>query len=334
MDKLPEIKEVRHRIPSFDILRIILVMLVINIHREHFTGAVALFPHRFGWYAVPTFIILSFYLTSNFYLEHTPAFQSVVKRVKRFFIPFLFWSVLGFIVNPEAFNIKNVFVQLFTGGVVNVPLYYLLIMTVFIIFFWLLTFIPLKKRVVTMIVLMFGMFYLQYSDLNYNFFSKIDPAIMYSYGRIAELLPFAVTGLLLGLLANRKTKSIHMMLLTGLVGGLYFASQATKQPKGIDYSGTLLYFGSVFIFLYFYLIREFRLPERVEKIISTLGAYSFGVYVSHYLVFEVLFRYAPASKEINQAFPLLFLLIFTGISYGIVIGLNKLTNHRFSFLFK
>jgi peptidoglycan/LPS O-acetylase OafA/YrhL len=333
MEKLPQIKEVAHRISSFDILRVFLLLLVINIHREHFTGAVALFPNRFGWYAVPAFIILSFYLTSNFYLNATPAVSSIIKRVKRFFVPFLFWSVLGFIVTPNAFNVRNIFVQLFTGGVINVPLYYLLIMAIFTVLFWILTFIPIKKRLMTMVVLAFISVYLQYSGINYGFFSKVDPAVMYCYGRIVELLPMAVTGILLGLAHARKIAKHHEMLLAGVVGGLYFATYNTDQPKGVDYSGFLLYFGSTFIFMYFWLVRHFRLPEKAEKVVSMLGAYSFGVYASHYLVFELLFKYAW-SKNLNEEFPFLFLIVATAICYAIIIGLDKLTRNRFSYLFK
>lgn len=334
MEQILKQTPIKNRIPSFDILRVFLLILVVNLHREHLTSSPQLFPNRFGWYAVPLFIILSFYLMSKFFTETPPPFTVALTRVKRFLVPFLFWSMVAFLVHPEAITLRNIGFQLFTGGVVNVPLYYLIIMALFTIFFWTLTCFRLSLRIGTMLLLTLLMFYLQYSGINYNFFSHVYPAIMYCYGRIVELLPFAVTGILLGFLVRRKTNAQTFMLVTAAIGGLFFAAQTTIQPPGIDYSGSVFYFGGVFIFMYFLLVRAFRLPEAIEQKITLLGLYSFGVYVSHYLFMELVLNHVPWSKELNTISPLGFLLIFTAFCYAIIISLDKLTRYRFSYLFK
>lgn len=324
----------KNRVPSFDILRIFLIILVVNVHREHMTGSPPLFPGGFGWYAVPLFVLLSFFLMSKLFVGDNPPFSMLAKRVKRFFIPFLFWSGIGFLVDPQAFNLRNVGIQLFTGGVINVPLYYLLVMVIFTTFFWLLTRLSLSKRIITMVLVTIGAFYLQYSGKNYAFFSQVEPAIMYCYGRLAELLPYASTGIIVGLMAAHKTSTKTFMLLTALIGGFYFANHSLGQPSGVDYSGLLYYFGSLFIFMYFFLVRVFRLPEKIEQQITMLGAYSFGVYVAHYLFLEIVWRYISISLEWNKQYPVGFLLIFVAICYGFIIGADKLTRYRFSYLFK
>ena len=122
---------------------------------------------------------------------------------------------------------------------------------IFTLIFWILTCLPLSWRIGTLFALVFGMFYLQYSGINYGYFSQIHYALRYCYGRIAELLPYAATGILLGLVMARKTKSWILMLATAGIGGLYAATQPYAHPQGIDYSGIRFYFGGVFIFMYF-----------------------------------------------------------------------------------
>ena len=322
------------RIPAFDTLRMFLLILVVNLHREHLTSSPQLFPNRFGWYAVPIFIVLSFYLMNKFFSEDPPTYTAFFDRAKRFFVPFLFWSTVGFLVHPELINLNNIFLQAISGGIVNVPLYYLLLMALFTLIFWILTCLPLSWRIGTLFALVFGMFYLQYSGINYGYFSQIHYALRYCYGRIAELLPYAATGILLGLVMARKTKSWILMLATAGIGGLYAATQPYAHPQGIDYSGIRFYFGGVFIFMYFVLVRNFRLPEPIEKKISLLGAYSLGVYVSHYPLLEFILKHVPATREFNTSFPVLFLFAFIVFCYGVIIGLDRLTRGKFSYLFK
>ncbi len=327
-------KTTGNRLPAFDILRVILTLLVVNLHRETLTGAPQLFPNKYSWYAVPLFVILSFYLMSNYFSSTPPSFFSVVTRIKRFYVPFLFWSIAGFIVHPDSLSVRNVLFQFFTGSVVNVPLYYLLVIVVLTVIFWLLSAIPFISRLVVFLILLVAMFYLQYSEINYNYFKSLDSAIMYCYGRIAELLPYAVVGITVGILAPRKYSTVIVTALAVVSGIIFIANFNTPQPKGVDYSGILFFTGSLAVFAYFFLLKGIRFPKKVEKITSLLGLYSFGVYVSHYLLLELLLKYAPWTREINGQYPRLFLLGFLGLSFAFCIVLDKLTLRRFSYLVK
>lgn len=95
-----------------DLLRIILTVLIVNVHIRIITGIKANFLEPYTWYTVPLFIVLSFFFFSN---------KPLIVRIKRLFIPLVFWSAAGFIIHPNLLNAKNIFLQVLTGHVVNTP---------------------------------------------------------------------------------------------------------------------------------------------------------------------------------------------------------------------
>src|SRR3972149_5406595 len=92
----------------FDLLKIILAVLVVNVHIRIITGVKSNFLEPYTWYTVPLFVVLSFFFASS---------KPLALRIKRLLLPLFFWSLVGFIIHPNLLNIKNVFLQIFTGHV-------------------------------------------------------------------------------------------------------------------------------------------------------------------------------------------------------------------------
>src|SRR3989339_997843 len=103
----------------FDLLKIILTFLVVNIHIRNVTHGKVNFLEPYGYYAVPLFITLSFFLMSKYFSQIKLPFSVILLRIKRLILPLIFWSGVGFLLKPSLINFKNILLQLMTGKVVN-----------------------------------------------------------------------------------------------------------------------------------------------------------------------------------------------------------------------
>ncbi len=144
-----------------DLLRIILTVLVVNVHIRIITGIKENFLEPYTWYIVPLFIVLSFFFFSN---------KPLIVRIKRLFIPLVFWSVAGFIIHPNLLNAKNVFLQVLTGHVVNTPLYYLILLAWFTVIYLLIDRLPSNLKILIYSGIILTALFLEYSRINYDFF--------------------------------------------------------------------------------------------------------------------------------------------------------------------
>ena len=152
------------RNPVFDILRIVLTVLVVNVHIRIITGVKPNYLEPYTWYTVPLFIVLSFFLISN---------KSLKERVSRLFIPFIFWAVTGFMIHLNLLSARNIFLQFLTGHVVNTPLYYLALLIWFTIINWFINKFFLRQKIFIYVLIIFTSLFLEYSNINYDFF--IEP---------------------------------------------------------------------------------------------------------------------------------------------------------------
>jgi len=119
------------RVFIFDVMRIILIFLVVHFHLHILVLSPLDVLSRFELYAVPLFLVLSFYLTAKYFTKDSVAFADIHARTNRLLIPLIFWSLIGFLPHLELFTLSNVFLQILTGELVNPPLYYLNLLIVF-----------------------------------------------------------------------------------------------------------------------------------------------------------------------------------------------------------
>jgi peptidoglycan/LPS O-acetylase OafA/YrhL len=321
------------RVGIFDFLRIILTILVVNLHIRiiAFTKPNLLEPLVF--YSVPLFLVLSFYFMSKYFIKEKVNYLRFLPRIKRVLVPLLFWSIIGFIVHPELIDIKNILLQLATGEVVNVPLYYLSLLIVFTIIFWLLAYVNFRMRLLIYFGIIAFAFYLQYSFINYNFFNPTVMAIKNSYGRFAELIPYAVVGILFGILALKtKIKSALLFTLILLFGFVYIFTINLPEPLGFHFSGINLFSGTIIIFSFTMLLTKLQFNLKLHKLVEVLGKYSFGVYLFHFILLEQILKLFPRLITYITAHSILFMIFYVSFCYSLCILFNISTRRKFSFL--
>lgn len=316
------------RIVVFDLLRVILIILIVNIHIRILSQTFTNFISPFEYLAVPLFLLLSFFLTSKYFLCNNLPITTFFSRAKRLFIPLIFWSCIGFIPHLSVISPFMLFMQLITGEVVNVPLYYLNLVILFTFLFWLFTYIPKHLRYIVFVLLIVFCFVLQYTGWNYHFFVGTHPYLKDSYGRFVELFPFAISGVLLGTPLFKKYLIATLVALLCLTFLLPF-----PVTNGFHYQGLSLFIESVAAFIIVLLLRHMSFSEKLNEGISTLGKYSFGIYLFHFTLLEILIFLFPSLKVIMWHNNVLFLFMYVIFCYSLCFGIAKLTKNRFSYLF-
>lgn len=323
----------KRRNQLFDLLKIVLTFLVVNIHiRNVFHGKVNILE-PYGYYAVPLFMTLSFFLMNKYFSQTKLSFSVVFERIKRLLFPLVFWSAIGFLLKPNLINFKNIFLQLLTGKIVNTPIYYLNLLILFTLIFWIFTYLPKKLRVPLYLVLIIGAFVLEYSGVNTRFFNLLGNEIRKSYGQIVELIKYAAVGMLFASVINREKNKIILSFIIGL-SLLLLITFNFPQPWGYNYSGIKLFLGIIFVFSSLLLIGRINFPLKVSKFIDVFGGYSFGVYLFHIMFLEVLLQIFPNVKYFNAFFPFHFLFIYTVGCYTFCFLFDYLTFKKLSFLIR
>lgn len=317
----------------FDLLRIILIILVVNIHIRMLTRGQPNNLEYFGFYAVPLFMTLSFFLMSKYFSQIKLSFTFISLRIKRLILPLFFWSLIGFLVHPELINIKNIFLQLMTGQLVNLPLYYLNLLICFTFLFWLITYLPPRFRIFIYIGIILIVFNLEYSRINFNFFYPMSEAVKKSYGRFVELIKYASLGLIFGLLEKQNKKKIILFGLAGFSLILLIVFNL-PDPYGFHYSGIRLFLGTILTFSLLNLISRNNLKSEVNKIISIFGSYTLGIYLFHYVLIEAILRIFPLLKPLIITSQIPFLFLYIIICYLLCFLFDLLTLKKLSFLVK
>lgn len=317
----------------FDLLKIILTFLVVNIHIRNVTHGKVNFLEIYGYYAVPLFVSLSFFLMSKYFSQIRLSISVLLPRIKRLVLPLIFWSGIGFLLKPNLISIKNIFLQFLTGKVVDTPLYYLIILIYLTFIFWLITYLPSKFRTPLYIVIIVIAIIFEYAGVNTRFFNPMGDEIRKSYGQIVELIKYASLGMLFGTLMNQNKKRI---ILIGLAGSTLFLLIFFKfpQPWGYNYSGMKLFLGTIFVLSSILLIGQVNFSEKINKVINIFASYSFGVYLCHIIFFETLLQIFSGIKLFNVSYPFILLFIYTSGCYAFCFLFDNLTLKKLSYLVK
>jgi peptidoglycan/LPS O-acetylase OafA/YrhL len=318
---------------TFDLLKIILTFLVVNIHIRNVTHGKINFLESYGYYAVPLFISLSFFLMSKYFSQIRLSISVLLSRIKRLVLPLIFWSGIGFFLKPNLISTKNIFLQLFTGKVVDTPLYYLIILICLTFIFWLITYLHTKFRTLLYMVIIAVAIILEYSGVNTRFFNLFADEVRKSYGQIVELVKYASLGMLFATLINRSKRRLILLSLSGFTLLLLIFFKF-PQPWGYNYSGIKLFLGTIFVLSSVLLIGPINFPEKINKVINMMGGYSFGVYLCHIIFFEKLLQIFPIIKDLNSLFPFQLLFIYTIGCFIFCYLFDLVTFKKFSFLVK
>lgn len=255
--------------------------------------------------AVPSFIFLAFYLSGARLIQND--FSYLSKRLCRLAIPFFAWGALGLLAYSIEFGwswsaLINQFLFGRAVSAVNgdwshgVPaghLYYLELVALITIVIY--AFSKLVHRLSPLLVgLSVAAFALQYSGTNSYLWGKTSYDAANTFGRFAEFLPYACTGLLLSV--KEGAFSHRVMLSSSIASVIVFTAlyvwRPTSMADGFSYQGFIL-FGLAASFCTMAIamgksswLRGFKLCELLARV-STLTS---GIYFAHVIVGTVFVR--------------------------------------------
>ena len=257
---------------------------------------------------VAIFLLIAFYLGEPVITGDDK--KKKLARIKRLFVPYIFWGAIAWVFNlvmeivlnlEDRVTLKDLLWQMATGCVekVNPPMYFLWLAMFFTVFFFV-VFKLLKKPVAAVLLMIasFACLWIEYDGRATIFFRTLRYEIMYSVGRIYELIPFAIFGLVIAMTnlveILKKHRIFFCTVLTVVVPLLlYFRDPLfPRTEQTLAFSGSALFVVSPIIFLWMMILPFERLPKVVKSFIETLSSYSMGVISIHW----------PLGMFINMAY--------------------------------
>lgn len=295
----------KNRIDYFDILRGIAIVAVVGIHST--SSGIALdekcwqFHFTVVWrnllnFSVPLFLAISGYFMSQSIQKSQLDFDFFGKKIKRVYLPMLFWSSLWFLLSVIVFekSIITGIYKIFTFQTIG-PYYFIAL----IIQYYLLS--PLLFRfadknglilsVLISIVTAIIIFYLRY-------YAEISlPLILYA-GNFPVWLMFFVCGMYFG---NKKYISISnnnlifLILISVFLSLaesyllLFYFKQAGDAVTAIKPSSFLY---SLFVIIFMFNNVNFL----SSNVLKNIGQISFGIYLTHIFVLMIVSKGLALSK--------------------------------------
>ncbi len=246
--------------------------------------------------AVPCFVMMSFYLNASLFLQTKfITAEQFTKKIKRLLLPFIGWSIIGFIVYLKRISVGNILLQLLFGAVVNAPLYYLAITIYFVVSFYLLTRLNIKFRLVILCLLAVFCFYIQHTGINYNIFSSLPDSSRYTLGRFCELFPYAVAAIFLRRYFDMTQcykadyrVDLRWFLIIVPVFAIGVILKSSFKSEGFGYQGIGLMLCVFSIFLLFLIQSNIKLANLIPNIVLSISNISLGIYCSHYLLNRII----------------------------------------------
>ena len=272
--------------------------------------------------AVPCFVIMSFYLSAPLFLKIQPVTtKEVTNKVKRLLIPFIGWSIAGFLVYPKKISVVNMALQFFFGATVNAPLYYLAITIYLVILFCLLTRLNIKIRLIILCLLTAFCFYIQHAEINYNSFYALPDSSRYTLGRFCELFPYAVAAIFLRKYFD-MTQCYNSDYRVGLRWFLFIVPvfvagiilRVRFRPEGFGYQGIGLLLCVFSIFLLFLIQSNIKLANLIPNMMLLISNISLGIYCSHYLLNRII-------RSWFGSFKIYDIIISIPFAYGLLLFL-------------
>ncbi len=314
---------------GISILRVLLSFMVIL---DHFYNHKILKNYlHLLYYHIPTFFVLSFYYTSNYFIKFD--ISKIKTRFERIVIPLYCWSFIAFILNNIYYyilkhecphNIYDLFHNLLNGHLFYSAMWFQIVLILSTLIISIVVFSVKKYYLLIFQFLMILSYRFQYSGESFSFFYKFFTLhYALTYGRFIDCFPNAITGLMLGVhnipnyLKLHRIKNIIMNIII-----LIFVSKYNIDPnlKCFKYGGIRLNIASICIFMIFYLSNIRFENEIFIKILDNITNYTPGIYFSHYLIGKGYIMNFILGNKINTLFGCILLYL---ASYTLCLCLDK-----------
>ncbi len=306
-----------------DVVRIVAIVLVVLIHtfvisdEDTLPAVSSLFIFVLAKVCVPLFIMLSGALLVSKQESEQIFFQ---KRLKRVVVPWVTWTILFFLLT----GLKNInsplaavtqFKQIFVSQFTFLPLLfclYLLIPTFRIIVRW------GKSLQVWYIV---GLWFIAVSVLPYLRNSLAFP-LSVDNSLVTQTVQFSGY-LLLGWLVSRITirdKRVLLLMASLIIGITWWVTWLMKM---YSYTSPWIIVNSVAVFMMLVNGLPKNMPATHQRVIRILSRTSFGVFLIHNAVKNVILPWLPTSTSISLLYNLSHWLVVVVVSFSLILLLYR-----------
>lgn len=328
--------EKRHFV-FFDLARVLLILLVIDAHFETSFIKANLTPFfYFAWYAVPLFIVMSFFLNAKYYCGSNFSKKVVTKKIARLFYPLIFWSIIGFILAPSLFNLNHLLRQFLFGTVVDTPLYYLNMMIFFSAFCFLINLALKKYSIWFYIILLMLSLIIEQSGMDKSIIHHVPDKAQYFMLRLIEFSKYVMLGLLMPSLLNISKKISHatpILFGVSVIMIIYdIRNQLMSHQDKIIYSGLVQFAVTMLITICIYQIENREISRNFKRIVKYLAKYVLGVYCTHSFFVENISKVVPNYFLTNQTSHYLFVVLIFVFSFSLVFLIDKISLGRLSMM--
>lgn len=323
---------------TIDLLKIIASFFVVIFHYESFVSGKPFSPFYFiGWYAVPVFVVCTFYLNGKYFNTASALKTKIYKKISRFIYPFLFWSTIGFLLHPSLISPKLIGRQVLFGTSVDPPLYYLNIIVIFSLIWYLLRKLNSNhKNIIYIILIVLSLVYETY--FSYQQILGFFPIqAQFSGIRLFELLKFAAIGSLLYMYKNkfiplwkRKTFLRLLILISTISIGLDIVGKWIHQPQEMGYTGFLLTLGVMGLTSTFIYLEKKYSQYFFSKTVNYWAKYSLGIYCIHYFLIEWEAAHTETILVNLKNYPIFLIPVTFALSGTIAFLIDKISLGRLS----
>lgn len=289
---------------------------------------------KYGAVAVPIFMIMSFYFTD---VERVSQDNKMIRsRLGRIIMPQIFWAFTYCTVLLILHDINgqtlfpNFILQCLFGHSVNQSMWFqfdLLVMTGLAILYY-----KYKDKISMAFIPVIVLLALtaEYAGTNSYFFGRLPGQISFPIGRICEMIPFVVIGILLHkaapMLARQKKHAWFICIyLSAVVVFIFVISPFLSVKHSFGYGGLHLLFVGTLTFLIFYYLPISAIPSRILHIIRFASNYTLGIYCAHRLI-ERMLRLTPIYR-LSDGYSFMYCIVIFSmglfLSWIIDISLGK-----------
>ncbi|MBQ6334428.1 MAG: acyltransferase [Erysipelotrichaceae bacterium] len=257
--------------------------------------------------AVPSFVIMSFYLTERSFLNRDD--EKFKVRFKKLLIPQIAWAFIYYIIYAliDLFmhkklhsGITDLFWQILTGhsSYLNPSMWYQfdIIITTVLFFLVFRQIKDNKKAYCGLLIITLFCYILQFSGVNRALFGEMIFELKYPLGRIIEMIPFATIGFSLRYFDVFEKLKKYRWIVMVLCVALFLLGFHIPWPelKDFGFAGFAKPYLALCIVTFAFLTPLEKLSLPIKKAIIKISDYSLGIYCIHRLINTLLKVFIPS----------------------------------------
>lgn len=283
--------------------------------------------------AVPCFVIMTFYFASETFSVNSKS--AILKRMKRLFLPNLLWAIIyifaiwisqDFYVISEFGWSKAFILQVLLGHVYNQTMWFQVDLIWLTCFYYVLyKMFGKKEKLLKSVLMIIGAIsiVLQYSGTNYRIFGWLPDYSKYTLGRIIEIIPYSVVGLMWKKDSVQQNSLWDLVLWTFLIVISYYVDKIDILENTFGYAGLGLFLIGYCVTKQFNELNCLKISKKWQMVIKKVSSVTMGCYFMHRLVGNIIMY---ANLNIINTSPLIRCIVIFVVSMSCSYLLSLVRN--------